>query len=145
MTRGPIPKDPDKRHGHDMGSQDSRAGIEKMPAGKVLPPPKTNTQWHPYAQGWFNALKISGQSAQYEASDWATALIAAQLLDEMLVGGFPSPGLVAEWNDMASRLCTTLGDRRRARIQLIRGGMTDADEAAADAQVHDLSKRLKSV
>lgn len=143
MTRGPIPKDPDQRHGHDMGAQDSRTGIEKLEAGEKRDPPKANTKWHPYAQGWYNSLKLSGQSASYEASDWATALVAAQLMDELLVGGFHSPGLLAEWNDMASRLCTTLGDRRRARIQLIRGGAKDADEEAANAEVVDIQRRFK--
>ncbi len=64
------------------------------------------------------------------------------MLDEMLQGGFPSPGLVAEWNDMAARLCTTLGDRRRARIQLIRGGVTDPDDSAADAEVRKFQRKL---
>jgi hypothetical protein len=145
MTRGPIPKDPDLRHGHDMGAQDSRSGMEKLPAGDRRKPPDANPKWHPYAIGWFNSLKISGQSASYEASDWATALIAAQLMDEILIGGFPSPGLLAEWNDMASRLCTTLGDRRRARIQLIRGGETDPDDSAADAEVKKFQRKLKTV
>jgi hypothetical protein len=145
MAKGPIPKDPAMRHGHDMGAQDSRTGIEKLPASTCRKVPDANPHWHPYAVGWYNSLKLSGQSASYEPSDWATALVAAQLMDELLQGGFASPGLLAEWNDMASRLCTTLGDRRRARIQLIRAGETDPDDAAADAEVRKMQRKLKAV
>ena len=49
-----------------------------------IPIPDADERWRPEAQTWFRSLKLSGQSSLYEASDWATAVAAAQAYDIFL-------------------------------------------------------------
>ena len=143
---GVVPKDPRARLGHSMGKADSRAGIDTLAAGKQLPPPKPNPDWHPYATGWYNSLKLSGQSQSYEASDWMLAVVAADLLSELFFMGWNTVGaasLLGQWQEMSVRLCTSLGDRRRARIELIKSGKIDNDDEAAAADMNAWRKKLR--
>ena len=144
---GPAPKDPRQRMGHSMGQADSRAGIDTLAAGRQLPPPKPDKDWHPYAIGWYNSLKLSGQSQSYEASDWMLAIVAADLLSEMFYMGWGEKGvasLLGQWQEMSVRLCTSLGDRRRARIELIKSGKVDSDDDAAAADMNAWRRKLRS-
>ena len=49
----------------------------KAPAGPVVEGIVADPSWHPIMRRWFESLAESGQSAFYEASDWATAAVVA--------------------------------------------------------------------
>lgn len=107
--------------------------------------PDADPNWHDAAKRWYVALAKSGQSAFYEASDWAFAWIAAESLSRDLkpqvVGIVEETGEVvraiipikgaslAAYLKAMTALLATEGDRRRAGIELERasGGPDPAD------------------
>ena len=101
-----------------------------------IPIPTASPYWLPPARSWFNSLRLSGQSEFYEASDWATAVICAQLLDIYL--RTRDLKTFHEFRLMSARLGTTVADRNAARILLDEEDPpepTDQDEEAADEVV----------
>jgi hypothetical protein len=130
----PYPKRSDARLGHPHGKQETlkRNATERVVTSGKPKIPKPNAEWHGIARQWYNSLALSGQSRWFEATDWALAYMAADLLDSMCQNGYAA-GLLAEFNDISARLLCTEGDRRRMRIELIRAGGDDDEEAAASA------------
>jgi hypothetical protein len=102
--------------------------------------PKANPNWHPQARSWYNSLALSGQSDFYEASDWATAVIAAQLLDHYLRSR--TIMILPQFLRLSERLGVTIIDRKRNRIELDAPDITDQDEEAADEAVVKWHGRL---
>lgn len=111
------------------------------PAAAVVVAPDADAEWHPVATRWFNSLKTSGQSAFYEDSDWATAyLIAESMSRELLTGEPPTGAALAAWLKAMGSLMVTEGDRRRARLELVR---PSAEEVPADvSQLDEYRARL---
>jgi hypothetical protein len=104
------------------------------------PIPTASPEWKPQARSWFNSLRLSGQSKYYEASDWATAVAAAQAYDIFL--RTHSPGILSQFVRLSERLGATITDRRRSGIEMDEPEHTDADEEAADKAVTDWQLRL---
>lgn len=102
--------------------------------------PTAAEHWCPQARSWFNSLKLSGQSAFYEASDWATAVCAAESYDMFFRTHNASH--MGNFVRLSERLVVTVSDRKRSRIELDDPEVSDADEEAADAAVIDWHKRL---
>jgi len=98
-----------------------------------IPIPAANPDWHPTAQSWFRALALSGQSEFYEASDWATAVAAAQIYDMFLRTHHAT--LLPTFERLSARLGVTVVDRKKSRIELDNPDTTDVDEEAADEAV----------
>ena len=68
---------------------------------------------------WFRSLKESGQSQFYEASDWQTARLLAEIMSQELNSGEPvKAAMLGEFNRAAASLMTTEGERRRLRVEL---------------------------
>jgi hypothetical protein len=105
-----------------------------------IPVPAANPDWHPQARSWFNSLARSGQSDFYEASDWATAVVCAQLYDHYLRSYKVS--LLPQFLRLSERLGVTIIDRKRNRIELDEPETTDVDEDAADDAVVQWHGRL---
>jgi hypothetical protein len=105
-----------------------------------IPIPEVNPQWHPQARSWYNALKLSGQSSFYEASDWATAVLCAQLYDMFM--RTRSPQFMAHFVKLSAQLGVTIVDRKRNRIELDDPDVSDVDEEAADEAVIKWHGRL---
>jgi hypothetical protein len=105
-----------------------------------IPIPNADPKWKPEARSWFNSLKLSGQSAMFEASDWATAVAAAQAYDTFLRTWNAS--IFAQFSRLSERLGATFADRQRARIDLSEPEPADADDDAADAAVLGWHSRL---
>lgn len=105
-----------------------------------IPIPEADPAWHPIVQSWFRALALSGQSDFYEASDWATAVLAARAYDIFL--RTYNAGILGNFVRLSERLGVTITDRKRSRIELDDPEQTDQDEVAADAAVIDWGKRL---
>jgi hypothetical protein len=127
--------------GHGNGKTDTNAHIRVgKSAGKpVVPDP--NPEWHPVAIGMYRALKMSGQAQWYETTDWAIAWVMCEALDRLYQFGFTA-GLLSEFNEMSSRLLCCEGDRRKARIELIKAG-GDVDEDESEMSLGDIRKMLK--
>jgi hypothetical protein len=109
----------------------------------TFPVPEANERWLPQARSWFNSLKLSGQSAFYEASDWATAVAAAQAYDIFL--RTYNASVFASFVRLSERLGATVTDRKRSRIELSEPEPQDDDEDAADAAVEGWQARLRVV
>jgi hypothetical protein len=111
---GPIPKRSAERRRRNKVVTDTPAPA----VGLTVEVPPTDLSWHPLAVGWYESLKISGQSQFYEPSDWAAAQVAAWYITE-LVRKPSSVAFSAAWSAMGA-LLTTEGERRRVRLEIER-------------------------
>lgn len=102
--------------------------------------PEASPQWHPQARSWYNALKLSGQSDFYEASDWATAVLCAQLYDMFM--RTRAVNYMNHFVKLSASLGVTVVDRKRNRIELDDPDVGDVDEEAADEAVIKWHGRL---
>jgi hypothetical protein len=75
---------------------------------------------HPIAAAWYESLKTSGQSVFYQPSDWATAVVHAEVLSRLLSSSRLSAQGYAAWTSATTELLTTEGARRRARLEIER-------------------------
>lgn len=120
-AHGPIPKRSEERR---RRNKDDGPELIQAPSGgpEGLPDlPVPDDLWHPIATDWYLSLRVSGQSAFYEPSDWAMSRYAADLMSKVLLSERgPNGQLVAALNSVMSSLLTTEGDRRRARMELER-------------------------
>jgi hypothetical protein len=130
---------------HDLATwKDSAAAAGPVSHGRTrrngIPIPEASERWLPISRSWYNSLKLSGQSAFYEASDWATAVAAAQAYDIFL--RTYNASTLATFERLSARLGVTIVDRARARIELADPDPTDRDEEAADSAVIRWQGRL---
>jgi hypothetical protein len=120
------------------------AGVSKAASMRDgIPIPDADPKWKPAARSWFNSLKLSGQSQMFEASDWATAVAAANAYDVFMRTWNAS--IFAQFVRLSERLGATLVDRKRSRIELEDPPPADADEEAADAALLHWHGRLAVV
>lgn len=131
-----MAKQPERRGGGATSAVDdpryiSVAKGQSRRAGISIP--EASPDWMPTARSWYNSLKLSGQSDFYEASDWATAIAAAQAYDIFL--RTYNAAVFASFVRLSERLGVTVTDRKRSRIELTDPDPVDADEDAADEAV----------
>lgn len=140
---GPTPKRSDQRRRRNAPA----TPITHASGAATVPVPRVDGKWHPVAKRWFKSLKDSGQSAFYEPSDWAVAVLIAESMSRDLnpqVVGITETGKVvkeriplkgaslAAYLKAMTALLVTEGDRRRAALELER---PDEDEQGEDAAV----------
>ncbi|GGV45674.1 hypothetical protein GCM10010245_71540 [Streptomyces spectabilis] len=134
-ARGPIGKRSEERMGHR--SKKEKDSVTKAPSGAPtdLPAlPEPDELWHPIAKDWYLSLRESGQAMFYQASDWATARYAAELMSRGLSSDRPPNGqYVAALNSLLGSLLTTEGDRRRVRMELERKKPAGSGRASVTA------------
>ena len=137
-------KDPKDRIGHPhYAAVDTGPILYGKSRREEIPAiPEASEYWLPQARSWFNSLKLSGQSEWYEASDWATAICAAEAYDRFL--RTQSPGILAGFVRLSERLGATVIDRKKCRIELDGPNHADVDEEAADKAVTNWQFRLGS-
>lgn len=130
---GPVPKRSDQRRRRNKDT--SGLALVSAPSGKaVVKAPRVSPSWHPLMKDWFRSLKESGQARFYEASDWQTARLLAEVMSQELNSGEGvKANLLAEFNRAAASLLTTEGERRRLRVELQGGEDTSGREAVATA------------
>jgi hypothetical protein len=149
MQKGTRPgrvKKPERRSGAPAGPGDDPRYIvvaRGLSTREGIPIPEPDADWKAPARSWFNSLKLSGQSAFYEASDWATAVAAARAYDIFL--RTYNASIFAQFVKLSERLGVTVIDRKRSRIELSDPEPEDVDEDAADAAVLGWHGRLKAV
>lgn len=132
-TRGPIPNRSDQRRRRNAPELpiDEAAGADDVEA------PEPDETWHPIARRIFDSLGESGQSVFYEPSDWAQAFLMCESISRDLrpqVVGTTDSGEILEatiplkgaslnaYRAVMAALLVTEGDRRRAALELQRGG-----------------------
>jgi hypothetical protein len=104
--------------------------------------PTAAEHWGRQARSWYNSLALSGQSAYFEASDWATAVCAAEVYDVFF--RTYNAGVLSHFTKLSERLCSTIIDRKRIRIELT-DPPRDRDEEAADDTIREWHRRLHIV
>lgn len=153
-ARGPVPKRSEQRR---RVNKPAGGEITKAKGATVVPVPEPDEEWHPVARQWYDALARSGQSAFYEPSDWATAVLIAESMSRDLreqVVGITETGVVVRdviplkgaslsaYLKAFGNLLTTEGDRRRVSLELQRNAPVDVDEEAAVAALDEYRARL---
>jgi hypothetical protein len=141
-------KRPDKRsaasQGTGQGDDPRYIALARGSSRRAgIPIPEADPDWKPEAQSWFRSLARSGQSDFYEASDWATAVAAAQAYDIFLKTYNAS--IFGSFVRLSERLGVTITDRKRSRIELDDPEPQDQDEDAADEAVQGWQARLRVV
>jgi hypothetical protein len=144
-SRGPIGKPADERRRRNKPSTATTAITRTGP----IEIPTANRKWHKIAIQWYEGLEESGQSDLYEPSDWAMAYILAESISRDLrpkpVGIHPQTGKVmraqmplagtalSAYLKGMTALLTTIGDRRRAGVEIQRGAAVEtvSDNVAA--------------
>jgi hypothetical protein len=129
MVRGPAPKRADQRRRVNKPA----IPIDEAPATVEAEPfevPEANPYWHAVATQWYDAVRVSGQSAFYVPSDWAMAwVVADQMSRDLDDTGLYRPSTVNLLLKTSASLLLTEGDRRRARIELARANQNGAGVA----------------
>jgi hypothetical protein len=139
-------KKPEERTGAAAGFQDDprfltiAKGHSKRDGIAI---PKANPNWKPTVRSWFNSLALSGQSDFFEASDWATAVAAAEAYNVFL--RTYSASILAQFVKLSERLGCTVIDRKKSRIELADVEPDDEDEDAADSAILGWQGRLHAV
>lgn len=138
-VRGPVPKHSSDRIRRNIEGRPDR--VTSGPGAAPIPP--ASRDWHPQARRWYRSLRRSGQAVFYEASDWASAHLLADLLTRELTavrvvelpqGGevvVPRPPgalmmktILGAMNDLG----TTESARRRMRIEIERTAVDPAPD-----------------
>ena len=120
----PIPKRSDQR------ARTNSRQPQKARAGAKVSSPAPDPSWTLRAREFYLALRKSGQSAFYEASDWALARVAADLLT--MFESAPRAAYIEQFLKIATMLMAGEADRRRMYLEL-RRDMDDGAEARPSA------------
>lgn len=135
--RGPLPRRTAERRRRNATPGATSVRME----GEVKPPPLP-AGTHAIARRLYNSLKTSGQAAYFEPSDWAAALLAAEVTTRFLnsrrVNGQVFSGVWDAWKD----LLVTEGARRRALLEVERGEVEDDEPSERVTAMADYRKVL---
>lgn len=143
MAKGPAPQRDDKRRRRNApviptdhapaevappDDAEQPAADGQAPSRYMVEPPDENPMWHPLALQWYRAVVAAGQAVYYVSSDWAMAVVMADLMTRDYEG--PDKTLRTSTQNtllkVAASLLLTEGDRRRARIELERAKQAGA-------------------
>ena len=127
-SRGPVPKRSEHSRSHRSKAEQALVQKSSAPVAPVVQPPAEDG-WHSMAADWYRSLAESGQARFYEASDWQTARIWAEILTRQL-NGRPSAQMIAAWGGVCTELLTTEGARRRAKLELQRAEVDEDEDAS---------------
>lgn len=151
--RGPAPKRSDQRRRRNVPEAGEPT---RSPGAEVVEALEPDPDWHPVAVQWFRSLAVSGQSAFYESSDWASAFVLAESMSRELHpqpvidkdGGVtmvrmpPKAASVSAWLKGMTALLATEGDRRRAALELVRPTVDEEDDGDV-SHLDDARRRLR--
>lgn len=106
-SRGPIPKPAAQRRGRNA----TEAPADTVRPDGVRHGPTLGLELHPVAVEWYEALRISAQSALYEPSDWASAKLITTAIHDYLTAPRPHALLLASITATWAELLVTEGGR----------------------------------
>jgi hypothetical protein len=127
-VRGPVPKRTSQRLGHMTKAQKAESTSIQVTGAIEVPPP--DDSWHPAAVEWYLSLQDSGQSKQFEPSDWAAARLVAAEMTRMLADAPNGALFRVLWSAMGD-LLTTEGARRRVKVEIDRRALSSSPAAVA--------------
>ena len=113
--------------------------VAKAAGADIVKVPRVHPRWETFTKNWFRSLKESGQASFYEPSDWQSAVLVAEQMDQLLKeskeSGKPirASAFEALWAAMGD-LMTTEGARRKVKVELQRGSAAvdpDRDEVVS--------------
>ena len=130
-TRGPAPKRLAERLGHVTKAEKAGVLTVKLTAEVVAPPLPRGM--HPIARRWYQSLALSGQSLFYEPSDWAEAILTAEMITRALDAPRLNAAMFSAINSRAADLLTTEASRRRLRLEIQRERSAGPTEDAPTA------------
>jgi hypothetical protein len=96
--------------------------VVKARSGDDIVWPDAPESWTPLIVELYESLQVSGQAQFYEQSDVALARVVLDSLSVTTGSGRINGQLFSAAMSVLSNLLVTEGDRRRARIELERGG-----------------------
>jgi hypothetical protein len=102
--------------------------------------PQASPKWRPEAQNWFNSIEAAVQTRQWQASDWATAVCAAQVYDRFLRTN--KGAILAQFVKLSQRLGMTFVDRLDGNLDRPSFENENKDDDAASA-VRNWHQHLK--
>lgn len=115
--------------------------MERVQVGGVVPQPELVGEHSEVAVRFWAALGESGQGRFFEPSDWAAAELVVLAIDAFV--SRPSANMLASIQSLMTSLLVTEGDRRRARIELERAGVS-SEEPADVSEFAEYRRRLRS-
>jgi hypothetical protein len=153
-TRGPVGKRSEELRRRNKKPKPDKAGGADVDVAQIPEPLDT---WHAIAKQWYLSLEPSGQSEFYEPSDWAMAYLIAESISRDLkpqvVGineetGKPVKATIplkgaslSAYLKAMTALLVSEGDRRRANIELQRGGGDEPAEKSAGVVALDAYRK----
>lgn len=135
--KGAVPKHSTQRRRRNLDGRPETIEVGRS----VAKPPSLRANIHPLAAAWYDSLRESDQSRFYQPSDWMTAQLVAEAIDEFAHARRAS--LLDTILRGSTLLLATEGDRRRMRLELTRKGRDD-DEDAAVVALGEYQSRLGS-
>jgi hypothetical protein len=138
---------PPKRASQRRRKNKPKVPVDTAPGFAKVKVPPAKRDWHPIAKRWYWSLANSGQAAFYEPADWETAWVLAESMSrEFQQEGPPRAAAMAAWRTMMAALMVTEGDRRRARLELVRTAQLpeDLDHDDDVSDLDEFRRRLQS-
>ena len=137
MVRKKRPDEVKTGHPHSAFPDDAPITLGQSKRHLIPVLPVANEFWLDNTKLWFNSLVASSQSREYEASDWATAVCAAEVLD--VATRTQNASILTHWTRLSERLQVTMIDRKKSMADT---EAADGDEVAADKAVKNWHQRL---
>ena len=120
-------------HAHHAFADSGPVSRTRSRRNEITVLPVASERWLPNTQAWYASLAESPQSDSYEASDWATAVCAAEIYD--LAVRMQHGGLFNQFTRLSERLGATITDRKHAHIEVQELEAADVDDNAATEAV----------
>ena len=143
--RGPAPKRPEELVGNVSRARRDGDGLTPVKVGPTIihkaKPPASSSEWNSTAKLIYNSAKRSGQSALYEASDWAVLHSLMFDLSKYQSFGVRNAQYLSALQTVLNDLLLTEGSRRRRRVLLDRR-TTPVKPPRGDKDWHTDAKRL---
>jgi hypothetical protein len=124
INSGPPPKNPATRRRTNTPAAE-KAGITELLAQPVKAPKKANPKWQPAVKVLYSSLATSGQSQDWQDSDWAFAWLLLDVLNIAITERNASTlqlsaSLLTNILSQLARLGVTVSDRKRIGLNLTR-------------------------
>ena len=111
-ARGPVPKPPDKRHGHRSKAENATTRV----TGAAAEPPPLGLDVPDVVADWYAALSQGPEARFYTPALWQRARVAAVMLAGVLRSGRPSSQMYAALQKDMQALLVDAGELRRLGI-----------------------------
>jgi hypothetical protein len=129
---GPVPKRPEKRHGHRSKAENATTCL----AGAATEAPPLNLDVPDVVADWYAALSEGAEAQFYTPALWQRARVAAVMLAGVLRSGRPSSQMYAALQKDMQALLVDAGELRRLGITV------HAEEAELPGNVIDWRARV---